>query len=318
MKSVLVMSHRRGFETDPVIDMLRSRSVPVFRFNGDSGRETSSMSFGVDSESVNIHLECDDREINGNDIGVGWCQQLPPYLGQDANEIRSLQNENLWAAHLAGLDGLEIPWFNKPSSVVSASNKMTQLALAQSVGLRIPRTLVSNEPSEIRAFAEDRSIVAKNLATPWIELGEETRAAYTKRVSPDWLVDDNGLKFCPVIYQEFHPRKRDYRVVVAGDHVFPVSCEPNENQQEDVRRGTATGESFEACGFDAKAIQKLRLLMRKLSIEYCAADFMEDKSGKLYFLETNICGAWWWVDRLYDGKICEAIADYLQKRLRHA
>ena len=42
---------------------------------------------------------------------------------------------------------------------------------------------------------------------------------------------------------------------------------------------------------------------------------MEDELGKMYFLEMNICGAWWWVDRLYDGAICKAITDFIEKRL---
>src|SRR3989344_961933 len=159
MKSVFVMSHRRGFEADPVIDALRSRSVPVVRFNSDSGKEASSISFAVDSGKVDVRLECVGRKLNASDIGVGWCQQLPPHLGQVANEMQSLQNGNLWAAQLAALDGLTVPWLNKPSSVINASNKMTQLAVARSVGLKVPRTLVSNEPNDIRAFARNKSIV---------------------------------------------------------------------------------------------------------------------------------------------------------------
>src|SRR3989344_3701837 len=109
MKSVLVMTHRRGFETDPVIDALRDRSVPVFRFNGDSGKEASLISSAIDSGGMNVRFECDGREISGNDVGVGWCQQLQPYLGQAANKRQSLQNENLWAAQLATLESLNIP-----------------------------------------------------------------------------------------------------------------------------------------------------------------------------------------------------------------
>jgi hypothetical protein len=42
---------------------------------------------------------------------------------------------------------------------------------------------------------------------------------------------------------------------------------------------------------------------------------MEDGDGKLHFLETNICGAWWWVDRMYDGAICQTIVDHLHSHM---
>lgn len=316
MKSVLVVTHQRGFEADPVMDALRSRSIPVFRFNCDSGDDVSRVSLLIGAGNKQVVLECDGLVINGEDIGVGWCQQLPPYLGQPADTRQSLQNENLWAAHFAVFDALDLPWFNKPSNVVRAANKALQLLTAQSVGLNFSATLISNAPQQIRDFAGNRSTVAKNLATPWVVSDQETYAAYTKLVTSDWLADDKGLTFCPIIYQTYQPRKKDYRVVAVGDRIFAASCEPGENQREDIRRGTTTGAGFIACVFDPHTIQRLMTLMKAFSIEYCAADFMEDEAGNLYFLEMNVCGAWWWVDSLYGGEICRAITEYLQRCLQ--
>lgn len=315
MKAVFVVTHRSGFEADPVIDALRRDGIPVFRFNCDAGGEAPLISFAIDAEDIKTRFICDTREISGTEVGVGWCQQLPPYLGQAASIDESLQRENLWAAHLAAFDILTTPWLNKPRHVLNAANKLLQLGQAQSIGLRIPVTLISNVPPHIRAFVERQPTVAKNLATPWVVSHQETRAAYTKLVASDWLAHDAELEFCPIIYQAYHTRRRDYRVVVVGDLVFAACCEPIEGQHEDIRRGVATGESFRACEFSAQTIQLLRLLMERLSIEYCAADFMEDNEGNLYFLEVNTCGAWWWVDRLYDGMICGAIVEYLKQHL---
>ena len=309
MKTVLVVTHRRGFESDPVIDLLRERDIRVFRFNCDSGKEMSLTSFRVDGEEV--QLECDDRRIFTREIAIGWCQQLPPYLDQPTNEQECLQNQNLWALQSAAFDLLPIPWLNHPRDVLRASNKVLQLAVARNIGLVIPATLISNQPDEIRAFAQHRPVVAKNLATPWIVSHGKTRAAYTRIIDNNWLADDAALSFCPVIYQEYHRRKRDFRVVVIGKKSFAASCEPNERQREDVRREVRTGESFVECTFDKNTLKKLHLLMKTLSLDYSAADFMEDEEGNLYFLEVNTCGAWWWLDRLYEGKICNGITDFL-------
>ena len=315
MKSIFVVTHRRGFEADPVIDMLRSGGIPLFRFNCDAGNEASLVSFAVRNKRIETSFVCDGREINSDEIGIGWCQQLPPYLSQAASVDENLQRRNLWAAQLASLDSLGVPWFNNPRNVLCAASKPLQLMHARSIGLNIPDTLISNIPQHIRSFVENQPTIAKNLATPWVVSPAETQAAYTRIVEPCWLQNDSELEFCPVIYQEYKARRKDYRVVVVGDEIFAACCEPGEGQREDIRRNTTTGESFQACEFDVQATDLLKTLMKILSIEYCSADFMEDNEGNLYFLEINTCGAWWWVDRLYDGAICNAIVGYLKRSL---
>lgn len=313
-KSVFIVTHRRGFEADPVMDELRRRNINVFRFNTDAGTETSLASFL--SERGEVEFSCDGMKIASSDISVGWCQQLPPYLGQASTERDCLQRENLLALQLAAFDLLLIPWFNKPNRVLYASNKILQLKAARSVGLVTPKTLVSNDPVAIRNFASERTVVAKNLATPWvIRPGRETQAAYTRIVEPAWLQDENALSFAPVIYQEYCERKRDIRVVAVGDKIFSASCIPGPHQREDVRKEVGAGESYEPCELEQEILNKLAALTRTLELDYCAADFMEDKDGNLFFLEVNTCGAWWWLDRLYDGAICHALADALQSRM---
>lgn len=310
MKSALIVTHRRGFEADRVIDILRSRDVPVFRWNSDAGQIASQISVTIGDDGHEVTLVCDGRQLTDREVGVGWCQQLPPYFGQPAAESECLQRDNLWAASSSAFDLFAIPWLNAPDAVARASNKIRQLALARTVGLAIPQTLVSNVPASIRDFTRCRATIVKNLATPWVTTATGTRAAYTKLVSETWITNDAELAFCPVIYQTYHRRRRDYRIVVVGEQVFAASGEPGEHQQEDIRHG-ATGDSFSACEFDREVITKLRALMRTFAIEYCAADFLEDESGELRFLELNVCGAWWWVDRFYGGAIANAIADYL-------
>lgn len=84
---------------------------------------------------------------------------------------------------------------------------------------------------------------------------------------------------------------------------------------EDIRRAGHTGEGYVLCELDSILTRKLEALMQRLDIDYCSADFMEDAEGNIYFLEANICGAWWWVDRYYDGEICRHIADQIIQKM---
>jgi len=132
-KTILIVTHRRGFEADPVIDELRRRCVSIFRFNSDAGSEASLASFS--SEDEEIVFTCDNKRIAGSSIAVGWCQQLPPYLGQAGGERECLQRENLFALQLSTLDLLRVSWFNKPRHVLYASNKINQIVAARAIGL---------------------------------------------------------------------------------------------------------------------------------------------------------------------------------------
>lgn len=310
--AILIVTHQEGFESDPVIDELRRRGKDdVFRFNGNDGDNVSLISFSPDTEE--IHLACDGRRVRSADISAGWCQQLPPYLGQPSDDEECLQRENLTALQFSTWALLPVRWFNNPMSVLCASNKVLQLNQARSVGLSVPQTLVSNDSSIIRSFARDKVVVAKNLATPWVVSQTMAHAAYTRIVDQSWLADDKALSFAPVIYQEYKERRRDFRVVVVDKEVFAASCTPKSHQREDIRIDE-TGESFQPCDFDARILRKLYTLMNALKINYCAADFIEDRDGNIFFLEVNTCGTWWWVDQLYNGAICNSIADALITR----
>ena len=316
MKNVLIVTHRHGFEADPVIDGLRKLDIPVFRFNLDDGKSASRSTIILGpNDNGQVELFCDNRSIIGAEIGVGWCQQLWPYIGQVADQKVCLQRGNLLALQAGSFDLIPAPWLNHPAKVRPAAGKIWQLACARLVGLGIPETMVSNDPGDIRRFCSQFPTIAKNLATPWIVGEQSVKAAYTKRVRDEWLENDSALSFSPVIYQRFHKRKRDIRVVVIGDKIFAAECLPNTAQIEDVRLHGVTGKGFTSCDFDEKLTVQLLALMGMLSIEYCSADFIEDEAGGLYFLEANVCGAWWWVDRLYGGAICQAIVDYLHSRL---
>lgn len=222
MDTILIATHQKGFEADPVIDELRRRGLPIFRFNFEDGKNVSFSAFHQRKGEVSIGMCCDGIDVLGSDIGVGWCQQLPAYLGYPSDESQFLQRENLWLAQLAGLEALEIPWLNNPRAILRASNKVIQLCFAHKVGMSTPETLVSNDPEKIRSFVGSKdSVIAKNLATPWVIREGDTYSAHTKIVENEWLADDRALSFCPVIYQRFYPRRTDYRVVVVGGNFSP-------------------------------------------------------------------------------------------------
>jgi len=312
-EQILVVTHRKAFEADPVIDGLREKGASVFRFNADPAVDGTEINLSLANGGVQGFLSCDNRGLIINDVSVAWFQQPPSFFKEPSTPAENLQRVNFEAAFFALLGLLNCKWINQPDFVFNASNKAVQLCAAQKVGLLIPKTIISNSTKAIRSFyCGNNKTIAKNLATPWLHQSNTVFAAYTKLVSKEWLEKDKELQFAPVIFQEFVGRTSDYRVVVVGEKIFPVVCiQQMRNQQYDVRRDQQMLEGFSQCRIDKAIEKKIIKLMDLLRLDYCSADFMEIQDERFVFLELNVTGSWWWVDKLYDGEIRNSIVDLI-------
>ena len=311
--TILIVTHQRGFESDVVIDRLRTLGFPFFRLNQDDGPSVSQFSFLSTNDERKVLLSSDSRTIELNGIRCVWFQQPPPFTGQPSDIEQTLQRNNLGTFLEASFELLTAKWLNKPSNVLRASNKVLQLHYASNMGLQIPETCISNDPGIVRAFCSKGLTIVKNLNSPWIAQDDGTIISYTELVQDEWIQDDQSVIFCPLIYQRFVERKHDYRVVILGKDVFVSRCDSEKGDIVDVRRNNETGSNFYEHSIDVSQIIKLRKLMQVFGVDYCSADFIEDKSGNVLFLEMNLCGAWWWMDKIFEGKILNAFVQYLTR-----
>jgi hypothetical protein len=78
------------------------------------------------------------------------------------------------------LASLPVKWINHPSALADCEYKPWQLNLARAVGLRVPATIVTNAPDEVRRFAaEQGDIIVKTLAEPIIAEAGSQKAIWT-------------------------------------------------------------------------------------------------------------------------------------------
>lgn len=317
---ILVVSHRKGFEADPVIDGLCNHGVSVFRFNADPEVNGTGISLLM-SEDYEIQgfLACDGREVSSQEIKVAWFQQPPAYYNSPATSSENLQRVNFSAALFAFLDILDCEWINYPKRALEFSNKAIQLWAVKKAGFNIPPTLISNSPHQIRNFYKQHNqVVAKNLSTPWLQNNDIAYAAYTCNVEKEWINNDSEISFAPVIYQKFYQRRRDYRVIVIGDKIFAAACNSqNPEQRYDVRLYENMDNEYAPCSLDSEIEQKLLTTLKTLHLDYCSADLIETDDGEILFVDLNTTGSWWWVDKLYKGTICQAFVNLLLKKLNY-
>lgn len=251
-------------------------------------------------------------------VGARIPADLDPQLRAPSVEESRRVVQGLMAMLVAtgafALDRLEV--------VRRAEHKSLQLAIARRVGLQVPRTLVSNDPEAVRAFAArvPAGIVTKMMASfaVYDEAGRE-QVVFTNPVSAEDLADLDGLDLCPMTFQERIEKALELRVTVVGDRVMAASIDSNAlpRSRTDWRReGVALLGAWKPYELPADVHAKTLALMDALGLNYGALDFIVTPEGRHVFLEVNPVGEFMWLLHTPGLPIDEALADVLCDRAR--
>ena len=214
------------------------------------------------------------------------------------------------AAMVAGLwSCLDAVWVNDPDRDEAASRKMWQLKLAAELGLRVPRTCMTNDPGVARRFidAEAGSVIFKSFsATP--STWRETRPVRDCDLA---LLDQ--VRFAPVIFQEMIGGGVDIRVTIVGEEIFPAEIRAGESAYEfDFRIDTANA-PMAVHPLPVEVTEPLMGLMRRLDLRYGAVDLRLAPNGEYVFLEVNPAGQWLFVEIATGQPISAALAGLLHR-----
>lgn len=186
------------------------------------------------------------------------------------------------------------PVYNRPRQNYFSSIKPVQYRVAVQVGLKLPKTLISNDPEAVRHFLEDTPrAVLKGVSLSGFDNGEEHYALFVQELDSSALRDIDGrLPRCPAVVQEIVDWTQAARVVVLQDKIW---CFLSDRRQHlDWRVDTDAPWSFG--NVPADIADKLRLLHNELGLLYACADMLIDQSGNWWFLETNANGQWLWLE----------------------
>jgi hypothetical protein len=312
MRRIIVVSHRRDLHADAILWGLRTggQEAALWQPHHFPADAALSMRFGQD-EAVRHDIEPGGAGGAGGSRGADWAgaktvwnrRPLPPRLPADLDPRDRLFAEAESAQHLAGFlstawsDAL---WVNPPAATAFDTNKPLQLRLAQEAGFRIPATLFSNSPAEIRAFfdAHDGNIVYKSYRQEsWSGEPEQpgTFVNHTAAVSREDLADERMLARCPGIFQERLTPAYELRVTAMGDQFFCVRIDVSEDARHVPDwRGDKLGLRLSIHAMSESLRDLCRAYMAKAGIVFGCFDFIVTPSGQTCFLEVNPMGQFLW------------------------
>jgi hypothetical protein len=192
-------------------------------------------------------------------------------------------------------------WVNGWRAFQLHQTKPVQLAIVAALGVPIPATVLSNDPTEVRTFAEKQP---RSIFKP-VQGG-----AHTQRVTRDHLSDANlcNLEYAPITLQEEVPGT-NIRVFVAGERVF--ACEVR-TEQLDFREDENPEILVHALPEELAILS--RKIAKALDLVWTGMDFRLTPDGRYIFLEANPSPMFTGFESRCGLPLTESLLDLLLKR----
>jgi glutathione synthase/RimK-type ligase-like ATP-grasp enzyme len=138
--------------------------------------------------------------------------------------------------------------------------------------------------------------VVKSLDTALFYDGSQEYFTYSSVVGGNELSESN-IKDAPIILQEFLEDKRDIRVTVIGNKLFPVGITKNgENIYGDWRKNAKEFLQYKPELLPDDISNGIMKLMNELGLLFGGVD-LAFSNGKYYFIEVNPTGEWGWLSQ---------------------
>ncbi|HEY0546544.1 MAG TPA: MvdC family ATP-grasp ribosomal peptide maturase [Pyrinomonadaceae bacterium] len=314
--AVLLLTHSADFYTiELVAEALARSGARPFRLDTDRFPTSIKLSARTGNDRT-AHLITDaGKQISSEEVRAVWARKLwTPQMDAKLDErFREMCVRESVAALEGFFDALhDSHWVNDIQRERAAENKQRQLRLAAQAGLRIPRTLVTNDPAAVRQFFAETEgrMVAKLLRPLTVSMNADSLFVYTSRVSEEDLASAETLRHSPMVFQELIPKERELRIVWVAGETFTgaIDASGTLRGQTDWRQAAPEECRWQKAELPVEVSSSLHTLMSELGLVFGAIDMICTPAGEYVFLEVNPGGEWGMLERDLGLPISDAIA----------
>ena len=307
---------------DLVMAAIERQGGRAFRFDTDRFPTDVRLIAQYLKSSEKLQLISSDAKLDLHDVTAIWHRRLEIGGRIPTNvdmQLRMASIDESSRTVKGMLESLKAFRMDPEPVIRRAEHKQLQLQVARELGMDIPRTLITNDADAVRAFAHgcEGGIVTKMLSSFAVYENGVEKVVFTNPVSREDLADLDGLKLCPMTFQEQLPKSLELRTTVVGDRVFTASIDSQVSRaaQYDWRKdGVALLKHWQRFELPRRLEQQLLRLMDYFDLNYGAIDFVLTPDGRYVFLEINPVGEFFWLEDSPGLPISSAIADVLLGR----
>ena len=310
---VLIISREDDKSADDVISWLNYFDYPFFRIN--QGDRIWIDSFAIDPtpdfqmRNIDTSISIKFSQLKSCYYRVGcidfdyFTEIAGDLMGFFHSERSSLSN------FLYTLIEMKLPFIGSYYSEVR-NNKLTDLALAQKIGLHIPRTIITNLKKDTWNFYNSCSSIISKPISNNVSFGKYYKFAIKPLSVSD--IENLSEQFQPTLFQEYIPKKIDIRVFFVADQYFSMAIysQGNSKTQFDFRNyDKLTPNRVEPIKLNKKTIEKLSEFSQKSKLTTGSFDLLLTEDGQITFLEVNPSGQFEWLSKRCNYHIEKIIAE---------
>lgn len=297
---LLILTSDTDLSADFLIVELMRRSLPYFRLNCEE-LTTAGFRFSLTKETARREISVGPKTLDLSQVQAVWYRRAiqPGSIAALTLGERSFVAGELRHVTMGLVLNPCITWVNPIDKVAVAEHKLYQLQIARELGFRVPRTVVSQDPVELRSFAaaNERGTICKPVFHGMFVDETGRYSVYTRRVTAESFDDEDSVKICPVLLQEEIPRSADVRVTFIGTKCFAADIKGDPTLID--WRDPSVSVQYSIGHLSNEVQGRCRAMLEKLGLIYGAFDFVRTPEGDLIFLEVNPTGEWAWLeDRL--------------------
>lgn len=314
--SILIVTYSEDHEG---IDLVASELVrlghEVVRLDTDRYPQDLAVSTRYEGSSRRRLVRVDQKTTSLEDCTAVWYRRFrageklfEAALGDQLDGAYKESRQTLWGT----IASLGVKQMNPWQAVRLADFKEVQTDWALHEGLRMPRTLFSNDPQEVRDFYADLGgrMIAKMQSNFTVMREGSHQVVYTSPVTREDLAGLEGLRYAPMIFQEQVDKRLDVRVIVIGDQLYGACVDPG-GELDWRKEGETLMPRWKRWEVPREVRVPLMGLMARLGLCYGAADFVITPEGECLFLEVNASGEWLWLEQQAGLPLSAALARFL-------
>jgi len=304
MKKFLILAEYIDVHADYVSWALEAAGYEAILINASHDNCAADTTLYLDDASDEF------TSIDWDNAEAAWCRRLPQrspldiYLGE--NQKFTVGEERRFTKWLIEMQhaNCAIRWINTPAAIQLPENKFIQLKTARSLGISVPRTLITAQPDRFRAFLRNEgSVVAKPLSGYSWEHESDVSLTFATLLDGKRAAElsDEDIAQCVTMYQQCIEKVADIRMVVMGADMFAYKITQDGEQHFDVRLGFYQEDhlKYQAIEIPARLKRRMSDLMDSLQINFASADFALQADGGWVFLDLNPNGQWLFVEESF-------------------
>ncbi len=319
--TILLVTHSQDNESVALVNQaIAAQGGHAVRFDTDFFPTDTRLSLFQDNSGHHFILTTPQTTLDCQDITAIWYRRIGtglriPETMDDQLRMASIQeSRETVQGFITSLNAFHLDPVHR---IRRASHKQRQLQLASQLGLQIPRSLVTNDPAAVKQFAQQcpHGLVTKMQASFAVYENGKEKVVFTNPVSDEDLENLDGLKYCPMTFQEQIPKALELRITIVGQNVFTAAVDSQKLDQAQYdwrRKGIDLVNDWYPYTIPVDLEVSLLKLMAVLELNYGAIDVILTPDGRYIFLEINPVGEFFWIDRVLDASISKAIATLLQ------